>query len=123
MSDERAAARVLVVEDNPFTLRLLSDVLENLNVTMLSAPSAAAAHAAMDLHADEFRLALVDRMLPDGDGREFCIALRARCPSLPIIQMSGLPVAEGDLAIVNGTLAKPFDLEALECLVHAFAIS
>lgn len=121
MTDERVVARILVVEDNPFTLRLLGDVFSHLNVPMLSAPSAAAAHAAMDAHADDLRLALVDRMLPDGDGQEFCVALRERCPGLTIIQMSGLPLAEGDLDIYNGTLTKPFDLDALECLVQAFA--
>lgn len=112
--------RVLVVEDNQFTLRLLGDLLEHWNVTMYSAPSAAAAHAAMDLHGDDFQLALVDRLLPDGDGRDVCVALRARRPSLPIIQMSGLPLADGDLTVVNGTLSKPFDVDALLCIVLAF---
>lgn len=120
MHSGHSTAQVLVVEDNPFTIQLLTDVFEYLNVSMCSAPSAAAAHAAMEAHGDGFELALVDRMLPDGDGQDICRTLRARLPNLAIIQMTGLPVTETDPAVVNGNLSKPFDLEALECLVYAF---
>ena len=63
------------------------------------------------------RAVLTDMMMPFGDGRQLISLLSQRFPGLPVLAMSGLPVAEVERQALGsgarGFLGKPFDAEEL----------
>lgn len=74
---------LLVVEDEPRLLRDLARGLEAEGYAVLAAPNIAAARRFADRAF--ISAAVLDRMLPDGDGLEFLRELRAARPALPVI--------------------------------------
>jgi DNA-binding NarL/FixJ family response regulator len=79
-------APVLVVEDEPLFQRRLGDVLRQLGYAPDALLFAASISEACALLATQpVALALVDLMLPDGNGRELIQSLRAQDPGLGIL--------------------------------------
>jgi DNA-binding response OmpR family regulator len=113
----RGAGRVLVIDDDPALLELVSAFLSDEGYDVQTAPSAAKAldrlWAAWDNQPD---VILLDMLLPALDGQAFATLYRA----LPvrraaIVLMSALPYVE-DVApqiAASGALRKPFDLDDL----------
>ncbi|OYV50492.1 MAG: DNA-binding response regulator [Rhodospirillales bacterium 20-60-12] len=97
MSDAAESKRrdiILVVDDTPDTLGLLTDALEHANLTALVATSGQAALQLLD-HATP-DLILLDAIMPGLDGFETCRRIKQN-PSrlhLPIIFMTGLSETE-----------------------------
>ncbi|MCB9565198.1 MAG: response regulator [Kofleriaceae bacterium] len=84
-----AAARILLVEDNPGDARMIRELLREL-------PDAAPVEHVTDLAAaleaigaTEHRLVLTDLGLPDSDGLATAIAVIAAAPSLPVVVLTG----------------------------------
>jgi len=105
--------RVLVVDDEPAILRLLGAVLARGGYEGVSAPTAAAAMAA--LRHGGLAAAILDLGLPDRDGLELIPMLRGA--NVPIIVLSaredvGEKVAALDLG-ASDYITKPFDGEEL----------
>src|ERR1700729_3419442 len=76
-------ARLLVVEDEPTILELLSGSLRFAGFTVLTAVSGAeAVGVAASSRPD---LILLDVMLPDGDGFDVIRSIRAGGPRVPVI--------------------------------------
>ncbi len=82
--------KVLLVDDHPLILAALSRVIEGLerDVRVSTAASAAAARQALTAN-DDFDLVLLDLQLGDADGFDLLAELRARCPALPVVVVSG----------------------------------
>jgi CheY-like chemotaxis protein len=113
---------VLVVEDEPFVLMLLTDFLEEQGYAVLSANDAPS--ALMSLRADhEIALLLTDVGLPGMSGRALAEAAREVRPLLPVLFATGYGDAHeelGDsLAIKMAVIAKPFDMDRLAQAVLA----
>jgi two-component system, OmpR family, KDP operon response regulator KdpE len=104
--------RILVVEDNPLTRKMLRVTLESEGYTVVEAGDgrAALAAAALELPA----LILQDLVLPDMNGFELVRQLRLLCgASVPILALSGflnrMADARSTEAGFNTLLVKPIE--------------
>lgn len=94
---ERGEDIVLVVDDSPDTVRLLTDVLDEAGMTvMVALDGAAALDIATRLRPD---VVLMDAVMPDMDGFETCRRLKrlAGFDNVPVLFMTGLAEPEHSL--------------------------
>lgn len=108
---------VLVVDDTPDTLSLVTDALEDSGMTVLVATDGTSALQRVALVSPD--VILLDAVMPGMDGFETCVALR-RMPgteATPIIFMTGLAdtehVVKGFDAGGVDYVTKPIDPDAL----------
>src|SRR4051794_15742959 len=105
---------VLVVDDDPDIVALLTDALEAEEYRVVSTVDGQALQVAHDLQPD---VILLDIMMPGMDGVEVSRRLREDpvTASTPIIAMSAQQRLHttSSLMLVNDRLAKPFDLTQL----------
>ena len=120
-SGRRAAGeriRVLVLEDEPFALEALTELLieDGFSVT----PCATFAAALSALQAGSFDVILSDVVLPCGNGIDLCRQVAVAHPAMRVILMSGY-VPDG-LSYPAGWcfLRKPLDVASLRRLVRGF---
>jgi two-component system OmpR family response regulator len=115
-------ATVLVAEDDPVVLDLLTTVLEEeLGVRVVGARDGRAALAALETIAAD--LVLVDMMMPGVDGAELATRIRQRSAwrSIPVIATSAAPIADRNMAPWSTDfIAKPFELEHLIEVVRSY---
>jgi DNA-binding NtrC family response regulator len=106
-----ARPRVLVVDDEPAIAEWLRIVLDGAGYDSLAAGNTSDAIGKLDGH--EFAVALVDLVLPDGDGLRLLELLKARAPALEVIIMTGhSSISKAVEATKQGAfyfVAKPFD--------------
>jgi PAS domain S-box-containing protein len=119
------SAMILVVEDEPQVLLLVTTLLQNLGYGVVSAPTPQAALELVRARSDAGEpapdLVLTDVVMPGMNGVELTRALRALHPGLRSIFMSGyLADAKANLAGDSSIiLYKPFTLKTLAESVHA----
>lgn len=113
-------ALILLVEDNPHIMEINAIALEDVGFEILRADCAKRCRELLDFY--DVDLAILDIMLPDGDGLELCREIRRKHP-LPIIFLSALGE---DPDIIRGLreggddyLPKPYDLDVLIARVNA----
>lgn len=109
---------VLVVDDEPPLLRLMTRLVERAGRRPLAAATGAEARALFSTHQDEIVAVLLDVSMPDDDGAERLMPeFLALKPALRIIVTSGdqPPKAlEAELTRVGATfLRKPFPPQSL----------
>ncbi len=113
--------KLLIVEDSPPTRDLLQRSLEETGHSVSLAPSLSAG-VSLAIRGD-FELAIVDVMLPDGSGLEFCRAIRSRGIALPILILSARSEVEDRVAGLDAGgddyLRKPFALAELRARIRA----
>jgi DNA-binding response OmpR family regulator len=113
--------RVLLVEDELEFARPLRAVLEKEGFVVDHAATLDLGEEAAE--AGAFDLALLDRMLPDGDGLTLVPLLRVKRPGLPVIVMSARgEVADRVEGLDDGAddyLIKPFALAELLARIRA----
>ena len=111
------AFRVVVVDDDPDVRRVVAIKLERAGFSVVTAPDAASGLAAVLREAPD--VAVVDRMLPDGDGLALIETLRATlgdaCPVIVVLSArNGLAeIAEGIAAGADDYVTKPFSPRTL----------
>lgn len=119
-----AAVRVLVVDDNPVNLSVMSAQLEARGLeTLLAADGTEAVTLACEWHFD---LILMDLQMPILDGIEATAAIRRfegsrSRPAVPVVAYTSTRLRPSLLAThgMNGVLPKPCDDQDLEdCLVQ-----
>ena len=102
---------VLVVDDEPELIELLSDVVGSMDCLVLTA--ATIADARRMLAREPIDLLVADLRLPDGDGASLLPALRKRNPAARAIVITGEPtVSAAATAMRHGAVdfvSKPFD--------------
>ena len=112
---DSARAHILVVDDDPDMLRLLSMRLSGAGFRVSSATSAESALAQLDIERPQ--LVLSDVQLPGRDGLALYDTVRARHPTLPVILLTAhgtIPDAvEATARGVFSYLTKPFDGQQL----------
>ncbi|HEY7062384.1 MAG TPA: response regulator [Chloroflexota bacterium] len=108
---------VLVVEDDPETRGVVRELLVQADYRVRIA--ATGAQAIVRLAAEEVDLVLLDLMLPDMDGLELCLRVRARESNtyLPIVMLSALGSDQqrhaGFTAGADDYVVKPFRAQDL----------
>lgn len=116
------SVRVLVVDDEPVNLMMISAQMEALGLSpLLVADGAEAVALACELHFD---LILMDLNMPDLDGLQATAAIRQfeashRQAAVPVVAYSSRALSAGELQAngLNGSLPKPCPAWALDdCL-------
>jgi CheY-like chemotaxis protein/HPt (histidine-containing phosphotransfer) domain-containing protein len=116
-------ARVLLVEDNPVTLKVCVDMLESMGCTVETAVDGL---RALDRHADgEFGLIFMDCMMPNMDGYEATVEIRhreagsnRRTPIIALTADTTDGARERCLAAgMDDYLAKPFKLDQIRAML------
>jgi DNA-binding response OmpR family regulator len=110
--------RILLVEDNVDTSRVMKKLLERVGYGVLTADGVAAALQASE--RETYHLVISDVGLPDGSGLDLIRQLLAKYP-VKAIALSGYDVEE---EIRNGNhdgtvehLVKPVDMQQLEAAI------
>ena len=113
----RGSETILVVEDQPATLKVTRILLEHLGYRVLEASDG---HSALDLFAryrNEIRLILTDVVMPDMTGPDVYARLLELNPDLRVVYMSGY--SDEDLEQKGiPFLAKPFNPGGLAKVVR-----
>ncbi len=119
---ELGEKRVLVLEDDPVQVQLLSSHLESLNMLVVVAGTIAAAEAELEKQVPH--LGIFDVRLPDGSGLDLCerIDSDSRLSGIPIIVLSSMDTQD----MVRRTrasggryfLGKPYDPNVLLLVIE-----
>lgn len=110
-------SKILVVEDNPDNMKLVTWILEDENYIVTGVNCAEDCLTTME--QEEFDLVLMDISLPGIDGKEATRRLRAqeRFQALPIIALTAHAIKGEDEEIlasgVTDLITKPLDEEVL----------
>jgi putative two-component system response regulator len=116
-------AKVMVVDDTPMNVKMLSDILSFKGYQVTTASGGYEALA--KLESDPPDLVLLDVMMPDLDGYSVCRAIRARAQSaiLPVVMVTALDPAQervkGLEAGADDFLAKPINQPELLARVRS----
>ena len=117
---------ILIVENDPNTLRLCQTLLERENYVVIATSQA---HQAISTVAHQrVDLFLVDNRLPDADGYQILTMARQHRPDLPVVIMTGFDTVETAISALNrgadGLVLKPFSATNLvEAVKHALQVS
>jgi len=120
-----SATRILVVDDEPFNLDIVSEYLEDEGYALEMAGTGEEAWDILHGSGREFDLVILDRMMPGIDGMEVLRRIKsdARLASLPVIMQTAAAspdqVSEGLSAGAYYYLTKPFEPESLQSIVKA----
>jgi len=113
-------ARLLLIEDEADVLEINRDYFKSKGYETVCATTLAAARFALEEHAPD--LILLDVMMPDGSGFDFCGELRAKT-NAPIIFLTcrneNESVVKGLLQGGDDYVTKPYDLNVLSARVAA----
>lgn len=117
--------KILVVDDEPAILSLVSNLLSNDTCVVETATDASVAWSKLNSPDSSFSFVILDRMMPGIDGLELLRRIKAdrRFASMPVIMQSGATspeqIAEGIEAGAFYYLTKPFVPNSLKCIVRA----
>jgi CheY-like chemotaxis protein len=115
---------VLVVDDNPVNLKLVSDVLESAGVQVSRAADAETAQSLLETILPD--LVLMDIALPGMDGLTLTRRLKAspRFQDMVIVALTAFAMKGDDRKALDagcdGYIAKPIDTRALAGQIEAF---
>ena len=114
------AQRVLVVDDDPDLVDMLTDVLKALP-RPLEVQSAGNGRSALEaIELETFDLVLLDVWMPVMDGIETLKAIKSMAPGLPVLMITGSDCASAAEALrlgAVGYLPKPMHLRYVEHIV------
>ena len=114
--------RILVLDDEPDHVEVLSTALQRQGFDVVTANSIQAGQLAIDLYTPN--LVIIDVGLPDGDGLIFCqrLADTPETCEIPVIILSGMDradmVRQARAAGCQYFLRKPYDPNALLLLAR-----
>ncbi len=118
---DAAAAKVLVVDDEPSLREMISILLRREGLDVTAAPGFARARELITGSAAPFALVLTDLVMPDGSGLDLLTAAKERNPATEVIVMTAHSTVDAALdAMKRGAydfVAKPFQSAELRLLV------
>ena len=130
---EKSTVRILILDDEPFMLKLIGRLLANLGFTQVTrCDSGRAALASLDSSNKPPDLILLDLNMPEMDGLEFVRHLVERLYSGSLILVSGedermlqaaVKLVQAHKISVLGHLRKPVKPEALSALLEKWTPS
>jgi two-component system, cell cycle sensor histidine kinase and response regulator CckA len=115
-SRQIALPTVLVVDDEDAVRDVLARLIEDLGYAVIAAADGAQALAVID-GATSLDAVIVDLTMPGMSGGALVQEIRHRRPRLPVIVCSGHERERKGMPLVEGFLAKPFHIEALQSLL------
>jgi putative two-component system response regulator len=108
--------RVLCVDDEPITLKLITRLVERLGFEAVPAASPTDALSMFDV--GRFDLVVTDIRMPGMDGHAFLRAIRLRDDDVPVIVATGQATLDTAIAVLregaSGMLVKPFTAEEFD---------
>ena len=115
---------ILIVDDDTSLLEELAAQLQvDGEFSADEAASVSQAEAKLKQREQRYDALILDVSLPDGDGRDFCAALRKQGLRMPIIMLTGsdeeADVVRGLESGANDYIAKPFRLNELLARLRA----
>ncbi|MGL6094245.1 MAG: PAS domain-containing protein, partial [Fimbriiglobus sp.] len=120
-----AGGFALVVDDEPNIRELAAVMLEELGYTVEAAADGPGALATFHRNPTQFRVAVVDLMLPGKSGGEVIAEIRHARADLPIVVMTGYTANELPPELAQDPrvtlLMKPFRLDQFQATVRAAA--
>ncbi|MCL6591593.1 MAG: response regulator [Firmicutes bacterium] len=118
--NERPCAKILAVDDDPVNLQVLANFLSLQNYAVTTTPGGKSAlEAIMNTRETEYDLVILDVMMPEISGFEFCRRLRGKYNlfELPVLMLTSSGklenIAAGFEAGANDYLLKPFEKQEL----------
>jgi CheY-like chemotaxis protein len=119
---QRGHETILLVEDEREILELTKDILEKQGYTVLAAGSPGLAQRIAAEHAGEIHLLLTDVVMPEMNGRDLGLKLKAQRPDLKQLYMSGytadIIARQGVIESGVHFIQKPFSMDALALKVR-----
>jgi CheY-like chemotaxis protein len=113
---------VLLVEDEPAILKMGRAMLERLGYTVLTAGTPNEALRLAEAHPGEIHLLITDVVMPEMNGRDLAVRIRANRPGLRRLFMSGYTANviahQGVLDKGVQFIQKPFSIEKLAAKVR-----
>jgi two-component system cell cycle sensor histidine kinase/response regulator CckA len=123
MAPPLARGTLLMVDDEEQVLRMCGELLGELGYEVLMTTSGRRAVELVREHRDQIHGVLLDLTMPDMSGAATFDAIRAVCPSLPVLLTSGFTVDGLAQELLDrgcaGFLQKPFDATTLSETLQA----
>ncbi len=121
MDDRTIPATLLAIDDDEDILKVLKANLELHGFKLQTAASLAEARKLLETGVPD--LVILDLMLPDGDGLEFCCSLKSLHPKLPVIMLTARDkVSDKVVGLELGAddyVVKPFETSELLARIKA----
>jgi len=115
------STRILIVDDDPYFLRVLSRILTGENFQVKTAEGAV--EAAQLLQQNAFDLVISDLRLPDGDGLSILQEIRRSGSEMPVVILTAYGEVDSYLEAMNAGateyLNKPVKSEELLAVVRS----
>ena len=115
-----AGERILIVDDDPFTLELLTESLSEQGFQTVAAQDGQ--RALEILSRGEFQVALMDLSLPGIEGMDLVREVNATAPETAVIIMTGYPTLDSAIqALRHGAgdyIVKPFKVQEVAAAVE-----
>jgi DNA-binding NtrC family response regulator len=112
-NDKKAKATIMIVDDDPMVIDLLSEYLEDNTYFIIRASSGG--EAVSKIKSARADIALVDLMMPGMDGLETIEQLAAIDPEMVMVLMTGFPTLDSSIKAIklgaSDYILKPFKLE------------
>src|SRR5437667_11665695 len=89
---DRAAGRILLVDDEPALLKMMSMYLGRRGYGVTTADSTENAWSTVEASPSEFDVAVLDATMPGLSMQDLALRILAASPSLCVIAASGYPV-------------------------------
>jgi len=113
-------SHILIVDDEPDILELLSMTIKRMGLHCVTACSIADAHHQLKNHS--FDLCLTDMRLPDGSGLDLVTNIQEQYPDMPVIMITAYGSLEVAIEAMKlgafDFLAKPIELEKLKTVIR-----
>ncbi len=114
-------SHILIVDDEPDILELLSITIRRLKFTPVSAANISEAKALLD--SQDFQLCLTDMRLPDGSGMDLIAHIQRNHPDLPVVMITAYGSMDVAIeAMKTGAfdfLSKPVELDKLRSIIQS----
>jgi DNA-binding response OmpR family regulator len=115
--------KILLVEDNKKLSDTIKEGLEQEGFAVDCLYDGATAERRISVNRDEYDLVILDRMLPEKEGVEVCLAWRRADIVVPVLMLTALGTTDDKVfgldAGADDYLAKPFEFDELIARIHA----
>jgi CheY-like chemotaxis protein len=114
------AQRVLLVDDDPVALEIVSLLLADVGAEVLSLTLGQEALSTLKSHSRLPDIILVDHQMPGVSGTDIARYVKSLpAPRPRVIAMSASPLPKADLALFDDYLAKPIDRDMLRAAISS----
>ena len=114
---------LLVVDDEPYILDALAEILHDLGYRVIPANSGHQAIALFEREMDQIDAVLLDMIMPDLGGRQVLARLRKIRPGVKVLLSSGYSLnglgRNSDEETGDGFIQKPYKIEQLAAVLDA----